>query len=638
MAQYELNLRDYWQIIQNRRFVFLIVFFAVLIFAVINTNRQKPVYRASASVQFLERRTLGGLLSDLVVIPRGDPLITQSRIITSLPVLEKVAVALGLAGRDATPTEITEAAANLRGMVSTSVMSNTSIIVISVTHGDPNLAANIANQTAKAYIVENLKEATKETRGVREFIERNLEDITAKLKSSEEALTRFREVETPSGVAVALENQLAGLETTRQEFLKRYTLVHPDIKNIDEQISLLKEQMKALPQKELEYSRLKREAEIDAQLYLEFKNKLAAARIAEAEKAENVSIVDTATPPAFPIKPNKSLNYLTGLMIGLVLGFAATTIAEQLDTSIGTIEDVESFIKLPALGVIPYLKTKDEKKMSLIRKVWPKEFTGKEKIARLRNQLVVHYASASPIFEAYRILRTNIQTEVFKKEEIKGKILLFSSAGPEEGKSITVSNLAISMAQGNLRTLLIDCDMRRSSVHNIFGLKDRNPGLSNVLRGMSKVENVIRTLTDILMGDLGFDEALKLPGLDNLSILTSGSAQTLPAELLSSPEMANLLKNLREKFDIILLDSPPVMAVADASILASKVDGIVLVYRVGKTARAVLARTKSQITESGGLVKGIILNNISPEIELRYGYYYHYKYYGKYYTDKKTEK
>lgn len=638
MPQYELNIRDYWQIIQNRRYIFLAVLLAVLTSVVIHTNTQKPVYRATASVQFIERRTIGGLLSDLVYVHRGDPLTTQAKIITSLTVMGKVVVELGLVKEDAAATEIMRAAENLSGAVSTSLLSDSSIILINVTHSDPVMAANIANATAKAYIVENLREVTKEIRGLREFIEKQLVEVGAKLRSSEESLARFKETEAPSGIALALENKLADLETTRQDLLKRYTLAHPDIKSIDEQISLLKERMKALPQKELEYSRLQREVAIDARLYTGLKDKFAGVRISEVEKAENVRLVDTAVAPKFPIRPNKPLNYIIGLIIGLVSGFAATTIAEQLDTSIGTIEDVESFIKLPALGIIPYLRTKEEKKKGFIGRLWSKEPKRKDKILRLRNQVVTHYSSSSTASEAYRILRTNIQTEVFRKEMIKGKVLLFSSSGPEEGKSITVSNLAITMAQGNLRTILVDCDLRRSVIHNIFGLKDKDPGLSNVLRGLISTENTIRVFTDILMGDLGFDEALKFPGLDNLSILTSGSPSTLPAELLASQEMEKLLNTLREKFDIILIDSPPVLAVADASILAPKVDAVILVYRVGKASRSVLARAKTQITDSGGLVKGIILNNISPEIELRYGYYYHYKYYGKYYTEKKEEK
>lgn len=206
-----------------------------------------------------------------------------------------------------------------------------------------------------------------------------------------------------------------------------------------------------------------------------------------------------------------------------------------------------------------------------------------------------------------------------------------SSSGPEEGKSITISNLAVAMAQGGLRTLLIDADMRRAVIHNIFGMKNE-PGLSNVLRGTIDSKDAIRTFADILISETGFDEALEIPGLDNLNILVSGSLPLAPAELLGSPEMNTLLAKLRESYDIILIDSPPVLAVADAIILSSKVDGVILVYRVGKTARAFINRTKMQLIESGAQVKGVILNNISPQIEMQYGYQYHYKYYGKYYT------
>jgi polysaccharide biosynthesis transport protein len=635
MAQYELNLRDYWQIIQRRRYIFLAVFILVFVCDVVYTNSLKPVYQAGSSVQFVQRKTLGSMLTELVVESSGDPLATQSRIITSLPVMERVVVDLGLAGKNPSQTDILDKANELLGMVSTSVISDTSIIRITVTGQDPKLVSDAANKIAEEYVAENLKEKTKESRSVREFIEKQLEEVGGKLKISEEALSAFKERETPSGVAVSLENRLADLETKRNELLKLYTPAHPDVKNNEDQISQTKVQMKTLPEKELVYGRLMREVEIDNAIYRDLKTKLAAARINEAEKVEDVNIIDSAYPPDAPVSPKKSLNYLVGLIMGVVLGITATSLVEQLDTSIGTIEDVENFIKLPALGVIPYLRTKDDKK-GIMQLLFPKEFKGKDRYEHLRNQLVVHYSNSSPTFEAYRILRTNIQNEVFKKEPLKGKVILFSSSGPEEGKSITISNLSISMAQGNFRTLLIDADMRRSVTHNIFGIKSREPGLSNVLRGEIRPDNAIKTFADILMGSLGFDDALKLPGLDNLNILTSGSLPTLPAELLSSPEMPKMLEELRTKFDIILIDSPPILAVADAAIIGTNVDAAILVYRVGRTARSVLARAKAQLVDSGAPVKGIVLNNISPEIEMRYGYYYHYKYYGKYYSEKKT--
>ena len=434
-----------------------------------------------------------------------------------------------------------------------------------------------------------------------------------------------------------LQGRLAELDARRQGLLQLYTELHPDVRSVDQQIEETKERLKEVPQKELDFSRLSREVEINSKLYLDLKGKLEAARISEAEKTEDVSLVDRAAPPTSPISPNKPLNYLFGVIVGAMLGLAGAFMTEQVDTSIGTIEDVENFLKLPALGIIPYLKVKGEKPRGFIQRLIPKKIKSEEKTALAKKQLVIYYSASSTVSEAYRMLRAKIQTEIFR-EKIQGKILLLTSSSPEEGKSITSSNLAVVMAQGGLRTLLIDADMRRSTIHHIFGLKKKEPGLCDILRGTVKPEEAIRTFTDILMGELGFDEALKVPGLDNLSILTSGSVPNIPAELISSSEMSDLLDKLRLRFDLILIDSPPILAVADAVTLAPKVDGVILVYRVGSVARSVLSRAKSHLTEAGGQVKGIILNNISSEIETRYGYSYQYKGYGKYYADEKKEK
>ena len=634
MAQYELNLRDYWQIIRKRREVLITIFLSVSIFSVIYANTQSPVYQASASVQWIERRPLGSLLTELVQVNAGDPLATQKMIITSLPVMEKVVMDLGLAGENASVTDVMSKAEELQGVVSVEVVSDTNILKIMVTYPEPKMAADIANEVAESYIAENLKEKTKESRSVREFIERQLTEVSAKLRISEDKLARFNEIETPSGIAVPLQGRLAELDSKRQGLLQIYTELHPDVRSVDEQIEDTRERLKKLPQKELDFSRLGREVEINSKLYLDLKGKLEGARISEAEKTEDASLVDRAIPPSSPISPNKPLNYLFGVIVGAMLGLAGAFMTEQVDTSIGTIEDVENFLKLPALGIIPYLKVKGEKPRGFIQRLIPKKLKFEEKMALVKKQLVIYYSASSTISEAYRMLRAKIQTEIFR-EKIQGKILLLTSSSPEEGKSITSSNLAVVMAQGGLRTLLIDADMRRSTIHHIFGLKKKEPGLCDILRGTIKPEEAIRTFTDILMGELGFDEALKIPGLDNLSILTSGSVPNIPAELISSGEMSDLLNKLRLKFDLILIDSPPVLAVADAVILAPKADGVILVYRVGSVARSVLSRAKSHLIEAGGQVKGIILNNISSEIETRYAYSYQYKGYGKYYADEK---
>jgi tyrosine-protein kinase Etk/Wzc len=305
-----------------------------------------------------------------------------------------------------------------------------------------------------------------------------------------------------------------------------------------------------------------------------------------------------------------------------------------MDTSIGTIEDVEDILKLPALGVIPYLKVKGEKEF-FWQKILPMQYKGRDKVGHLRKQLIINYSLRSSEMEAYRILRTNIQNELLKGE--RGKVFLFTSATPEEGKSITISNLAIIFAQEGYKTLLIDCDLRRSVTHEIFGLKNREPGLSDIIRGAAIFENSVRKIADVMMGELGFDAAIKAPGLDNLSILTSGTIPAIPAEILSLSQTFELLQKLKQGFDIIFLDCAPVLAVADPLILGPKVDGVILIYRVGKTTRRVVLRAKTQLQDVNAQVKGVVLNNISPDVELYYGYYYRYKYYRKYYGEEQKK-
>ena len=630
MPQYELNLRDYGQIIYRRRLTLISIISAVILGTFLYSQTLKLKYKATATIMITERRSFGSIFMEFIGNQYGDPMLTYARTVNNLPIIEEAVRQLGYAGKNATATQITAMAGSLQGAVNAVIEPNTNLIRINVIHEDPQLAAKFANKVAEVFIAENLKENSKQARKTREFISEQLTDREKKLIESEDKLRKYKEKEAPSGIAIALQNNLIALETEKNKLSKVYTDLHPDIVKINQQTEELRAQLKKLPEAELNYARFTREVEINDKLFRDLKEKLESARIAESEKVEDVSLVESALVPGSPINLNKSLNYFLGIIIGLMLGLTGVFLIEQLDTSIGTIEDVEDAIKLPVLGVIPFLKVKEENR-GFVQRFWPEALNKEDRIQRLKNQLLVHHSSNSPIFEAYRILRTNIQVEVFK-DKIQGNILLLTSSGPEEGKSITTSNLAIVFAQAGFRTLLIDADMRRSTIHSAFGLKNKEPGLSDVLKGIVKPEEAIRKFTDILMGVIGIDGVLKVPGLDNLNILTSGSSSTLTTELLSSKEMAAMLKRLRGMFDLILIDSPPVMAVADATVVASETDGVVLVYRVGKTARSVLLRTKSQLLGSGVQVKGLVLNNISAELEMRYNYYYNYKYYSKYYT------
>jgi len=272
------------------------------------------------------------------------------------------------------------------------------------------------------------------------------------------------------------------------------------------------------------------------------------------------------------------------------------------------IEDVEEYIQKPVLGVIPLIAIEEEKLARFQKKI----VAEKEEFNERQAKLVAISDPKAPVTEAYRTLRTNLQFTFLQKQ--KGKALLFTSATPQEGKTTTVTNLAVTFAQGGKKTLILSCNLRHPTVHKIFGVRKKTG------------------ITDILVGNLPWREALQDPGIDNLKILAAGPYPPHPAEILDSPQFVKLLDEVRQAFDIILIDSPPVLPVTDAAIIGSKVDGVVLVYYAGKAAREALLRAKIQLENVNSNILGVILNRIQPEGKLGYSYYYHYQY--KYYGPK----
>jgi len=313
------------------------------------------------------------------------------------------------------------------------------------------------------------------------------------------------------------------------------------------------------------------------------------------------------------------------VILGLVLGFAFALILESVDTSVGTIEDVESLTKVPVLGIIPSVALPEARAIGnrlmrrFQRKVLHKPTTHEEE---RQARLCVHFKSTSPVAEAYRNVYTNLKLDGTKKT------FLITSAGPREGKSTVVTNLGLTLAQAGLRTLIVSADIRRPTMARTFGIP-REPGLTEVILGITPFENAVRNITDIMLGDMPFDSLLCTPGLDTLWILTSGQLPFNPAKLLESRELEHLVSRLKQEFDIILFDSPPVLPVTDASLLASRLDAVVLVYEIGRTTRDALLRTKNQLDGVGAHVSGVILNQTRSETqgEIIYPYYQKYKYY-----------
>ena len=388
--------------------------------------------------------------------------------------------------------------------------------------------------------------------------------------------------------------------------------------------------MDEVPRDQLEQARIQRLITMQEKLYSFFRDKLEEKRYDELVKKDNsISVVERANVPSVPIYPNKTANSLVGMTIGLMLGFALAFVVESMDTSIGTIEDVERTTGMSVLGVIPSIAVEDEEALQSERAVVtfdPDRVRTRDIRDRLseldnavrqsgagmgayRPQLITYFDPKSPISEAYRTLRTNVQ---FKGFLGNSRTLTVTSSGPQEGKTTTLCNLAVTMAQSGQKVLAIGCNLRRPALHKMFGIK-KKPGV-----------------TDVLIGQRDWREVVQETGIDNLHAFCSGPIPPNPSELLASPEMTEMIRQVRDAYDVVIFDCPPVLPVTDAAVLSSKVDCVLMVYYVNRAAREALLRAKVQLENVGAKILGVVLNHIPAEGRLGYSYYYyHYHYYGE---------
>ena len=298
----------------------------------------------------------------------------------------------------------------------------------------------------------------------------------------------------------------------------------------------------------------------------------------EIPKTSMVQITDTAEPAKKPVRPNKVLNISLGLFFGLVLGVGLAFFIEYLDTSVKTIDDVERAFQSPVLGVIP------------------------QNIGYLIDEGI-----ESKHAEAYRVLRTNL---LFSRKDEKLNTIVIVSAGAGEGKSTTTINLATVFAQSGSRVLIVDSDMRRPTLHKLFKVTNKL-GLTNYLLKQNTLPEVIQTTT--------------LPGMD---FMASGKLPNSSMGILGSAQMKEMISELRQRYDFIFFDSPPILGVSDASVLASEVDMVIQVIQYRRYPQPMNVRAKQMIEKVGGHFAGIVLNNINMSQDEGY-YYYSSDYYNE---------
>ena len=281
-----------------------------------------------------------------------------------------------------------------------------------------------------------------------------------------------------------------------------------------------------------------------------------------------------ASAPSFASSPNRPLNLILGAVLGLVFGLALAFLLEFMDTSVKSIEDVERYLGVPVLAVIP-------KDVGMLHKE----------------------SGLSPDAEAYRILRTNIE---FNRKSADANAITVVSGGAGEGKSTTLCNLAFICAQGGYNTLMIDADLRRPTLHNRFDISN-SVGLTNYLTTDLALEDVI----------------LQTP-VENLYFMPSGILPSDAAGILNSRRMSELIADVKSRFDLVLLDSPPILGVSDASVLASEADLTIVVVQHRKLPRNMLLRVKQAVENVGGTLLGVVLNNVDIRSDSQYQYYTSY--------------
>jgi capsular exopolysaccharide synthesis family protein len=679
----KLHFLDYWRVIRIRWVLVLLAFLLVLITSAIFTYFQPREYQSSVFVEVKSTaenpRIFGqGDPNQPIHDPQLAPTVYQ--VIQRTGILYPVIEQLGLPekwARDGRRPSREVAYQMLRSKLDVDEVRNTDLLQISVFDANPQLAADIANKIVAVYQDRRVQE---EKEILNRAVNAMNEEVSKQQKRVEEAgieMARIRDEEhivdlNPEGTedsqapvnsmvvkqetevneadtkVATLASRLTQIENlkgddlmrmlptldvqdpTVQKILPNYqdTVAqealllnsglaenHPKVKSVraarqvythqlEQQVGIirqglernlgtaqgtrdeLRKRLEQINAKQLQtknlsanYARAKNAYIKEKTLFDGIRTRAQTQTMEMAMPRFAVSVKQVAEAPSYPARPRVGLNLTLGMLVGLVIGIGLAFFIEYLDTSVKTMDDVESLLGVPVLAIIP------------------------------KNINLLHKAEGdTPDAEAYRILRTNIE---FNRANPEANTISLVSGGPGEGKSTTIANLAFICAQGGYSTLIVDADLRRPVQHLLFDLSNEFG------------------LTNYLTTDMDLDQAILPTSVENLSILPSGILPSDAVGILNSQRMSDTIAELKMRYDIVFFDSPPILGVSDASVIASEVDQTVIVVQHRRFPRAMLTRVKQAILGVGGTVLGVVLNNV--DLKHDQNYYYYTNYYG-YYT------
>ncbi|ENT6819353.1 polysaccharide biosynthesis tyrosine autokinase [Vibrio vulnificus] len=487
----------------------------------------------------------------------------------------------------------------------------TGILMLSFEGENRNQISEILNHISQTYFLQNVERNSAEAEKSLTFLKGHLPDIKNSLTTAEDTLNRFRqdnesidlglEAKSTLDVMVKLEAQLNELTFKESEISQRFTKDHPAYRSLlDKRETLLKErerlnqQVQKLPKTQREVLRMTRDVEVNQQIYIQLLNKVQELSIIKAGTVGNVRILDEAQSYAKPVKPKKPLIVVLATLLGGMLSVALVLVKAALHRGVENPDEIEQ-IGLSVYASVP----KSNLQLELANKLARKK----------RNTDLTLLAESNPAdlsIEALRGLRTSLH---FAMMEAKNNVLMISGPAPGIGKSFVSTNFAAVAAKTGQKVLLIDADMRKGYLQQCFGLNWEN-GLS-----------------DLLSGKVTRDVAVQSAKVENLDIITRGQVPPNPSELLMHPRFKELVDWASENYDLVIIDTPPVLAVTDPSIVGAIAGTTLMVARFGQNTVKEIDVARSRFEQAGIEVKGVILNAIEKKASSSYGYgYYNYSY------------
>ena len=483
----------------------------------------------------------------------------------------------------------------------------TGILGLNYQGTDKTHITQVLNAILVSYSQQNIERRSAETAQTLKFLDEQLPELKQQLDVAEREFNKFRQQYNTVDVtkeselfltqSVTLETQKAQLEQQVAEAGAKYTAEHPVMQQMNAQLGAINKKiaelngtLKGLPDLQRRYLQLYREVEVKQQLYTALLNSYQQLRIAKAGEIGNVRIVDTAVEPIAPIAPKKLQILILSIFLGGFLGTLLALLRNMMRTGIKDSTQIENELDLPVYATVPRSPVQ-ESRIKILKKK--------------KNIPILAVKNSDDIaIESLRSMRTAIH---FALSSARNNLITISGPAPEVGKSFISINLATILAQSDKRVLVIDADLRRGYLHKYFNY-DAQPGLTEFLNSEQTLDAVIRTT--------------EVPGL---SMISRGKSPANPSELLSSAQFKTLLEQLSEKFDHVIIDTPPVLAVTDGIIISQYTGVNLVIARYAKTQMKELELTLNRFEQAGVKVNGFILNDIQRS-SAGYGYGYNYAY------------